>query len=447
MLRHTLGSAAHFEHRCCHRPGERPAQRRQTGRGGDPAVDAAQPNGFRRGQVECLAVAAVGVQQCDQRVGDVVDRNDVGAPGVGQHDRSQPGQHGQLGQHTEEVIRPVDLVHLTGARIADHHRRPVDPVPQPRCRPHQQFGFEFRLVIWRRQLLADVEIVFGVFAVEISGHRDRRDVVQCRVEPARQLDDGTGALHVGRALLGFGGGDVVDRRTVHDVADIRAQIGDGLVGQPEARLGQLAHQRFCSFTPLVGELFEATQRRAANQDPHLGIRSGVQQTGHHAASNKPGTAGNDIAHATHRALGRSARQRSVTRSSADFSRDVAVDFFWVIPQQQLTNRGTRPVGLQHLAGGAGRTRCGHQNQRPSRVAMDGVMNERTISVSNSRPRPMVVPIWPSTCRPLNTNDAHGDGEHQTGGGHHRPEPAIARMMPVFSPAWISSLNREISSRL
>ncbi|CNI78510.1 Uncharacterised protein [Mycobacterium tuberculosis] len=28
-----------------------------------------------------------------------------------------------------------------------------------------------------------------------------------------------------------------------------------------------------------------------------------------------------------------------------------------------------------------------------------------------------------------------------------PEPAIARIVPVLSPAWISSLNREISSRL
>jgi hypothetical protein len=28
-----------------------------------------------------------------------------------------------------------------------------------------------------------------------------------------------------------------------------------------------------------------------------------------------------------------------------------------------------------------------------------------------------------------------------------PDPAIARMTPVFRPAWISSLKREISSRL
>ena len=42
--------------------------------------------------------------------------------------------------------------------------------------------------------------------------------------------------------------------------------------------------------------------------------------------------------------------------------------------------------------GRGRTRSGHQNHRPSKVAIDGVMNERTISVSNSRPSAIVVPI-------------------------------------------------------
>ena len=41
--------------------------------------------------------------------------------------------------------------------------------------------------------------------------------------------------------------------------------------------------------------------------------------------------------------------------------------------------------------GRGRTRCGHQNQRPSSAAIDGVMNDRTISVSNSRPIAIVVP--------------------------------------------------------
>jgi len=50
--------------------------------------------------------------------------------------------------------------------------------------------------------------------------------------------------------------------------------------------------------------------------------------------------------------------------------------------------------------GRRRTLCGHQNQRPRSAAMDGVMNERTISVSNNSPRPMVVPIWPRIRRSL-----------------------------------------------
>ena len=65
--------------------------------------------------MERLAVATVGVHEGDQRVDDVVDRDDVGAAGVGQHDRREPGQNRELGQHAEEVVRPVDLVHLTGA--------------------------------------------------------------------------------------------------------------------------------------------------------------------------------------------------------------------------------------------------------------------------------------------------------------------------------------------
>ncbi|SIK46170.1 Uncharacterised protein [Mycobacteroides abscessus subsp. abscessus] len=50
-------------------------------------------------------------------------------------------------------------------------------------------------------------------------------------------------------------------------------------------------------------------------------------------------------------------------------------------------------GCGVLGGGSGRVRTfsGHQNQRPRMVAMAGVMNDRTTRVSNSRPRPIVVP--------------------------------------------------------
>src|ERR1700710_1926109 len=58
--------------------------------------------------------------------------------------------------------------------------------------------------------------------------------------------------------------------------------------------------------------------------------------------------------------------------------------------------------------GAGTGRCrtivGHQNHFPRSAAMDGVINERTTRVSNSRPRPIVVPTWPMTVSSLTDID-------------------------------------------
>lgn len=47
---------------------------------------------------------------------------------------------------------------------------------------------------------------------------------------------------------------------------------------------------------------------------------------------------------------------------------------------------------------------GHQNHRPSSPARDGVINERTMSVSNNRPRPMVLPACPIELKSLATMD-------------------------------------------
>jgi hypothetical protein len=58
-------------------------------------------------------------------------------------------------------------------------------------------------------------------------------------------------------------------------------------------------------------------------------------------------------------------------------------------KERTTGRG--PTGRSRKLAGRGRTFCGHQNQRPSSAVMDGIMNARTTNVSNTRPRPMVVP--------------------------------------------------------
>ena len=97
--------------------------------------------------------------------------------------------------------------------------------------------------------------------------------------------------------------------------------------------------------------------------------------------------------------------------------------------------------------GRGRTRTGHQNHRPSNAAIDGVMNARTTSVSKSRPRANVVPIWPRIRRSAKTNDAMVAAKTSPADVTTDPLPAMARTMPVLRPAWISSLKRAINSRL
>ena len=84
------------------------------------------------------------------------------------------------------------------------------------------------------EVLCHIEIGLGVFTREGACHRDRRDVVQGRVEPAGQPDDGAGALDVGGALFGLAGGDVVDRRGMHHMVDTD-EFGDGLIAESQTR--------------------------------------------------------------------------------------------------------------------------------------------------------------------------------------------------------------------
>ena len=75
------------------------------------------------------------------------------------------------------------------------------------------------------------------------------------------------------------------------------------------------------------------------------------------------------------------------------------------------------------------------------------MNDRTTSVSKSSPSMMVEPIWPAMRRSLLIIDPMVKANTSPAAVTTPPVPPMERMMPVFSPAWISSWNRETSSRL
>ncbi|SIK42803.1 Uncharacterised protein [Mycobacteroides abscessus subsp. abscessus] len=167
--------------------------------------------------MEGLPVASLLMHQLNGGIDDVVDGNDVGASGPGQHHGCKAGQLGELGEDSKEVVRTVDLVHLTGPGIPDDDGGSVNPVPQTGFRTHQQFGLELGLVIGRRQVLIDVEVVFGELAFIASRDRDGRDVVQDGPGALGQCDHRASALDVGGALCLVVDRDVVDRGAVDDV--------------------------------------------------------------------------------------------------------------------------------------------------------------------------------------------------------------------------------------
>ncbi len=87
-----LRAAPCLEHRGDHRAGECPPRRGQSGLLGHCLVDAAQSHRLWCGQMEGPPVRechVVLVDQGDERIHHVVDRDDVGASGVGQQDRGQ----------------------------------------------------------------------------------------------------------------------------------------------------------------------------------------------------------------------------------------------------------------------------------------------------------------------------------------------------------------------
>ena len=75
------------------------------------------------------------------------------------------------------------------------------------------------------------------------------------------------------------------------------------------------------------------------------------------------------------------------------------------------------------------------------------MNERTTKVSNSKPRPMVVPTWPIIRKSLTTIEAIVKANTRPAFVTTLPVPPIARMIPVFIPAAISSFIRDTNNRL
>ena len=215
---------------------------RRVAGAGERVEHVAGPLRARVDEVERLPVEAGLVRDVVDRRGDPVDRHDV-RPADLEADQREPLRQrvARLLHRLEEVVRPVDLVHLAGARVADHDRRPVDaPGARDAC-PHELLGLELGLVVRRGQLLALVEHVLGEVALVAAGDGDRGAVVEDpRLQVVGEVDRVLRAADVEQRVLRLVGGHVVDRGEVEEVVDLAAQrVAHGGV-DAQQRLGEVA---------------------------------------------------------------------------------------------------------------------------------------------------------------------------------------------------------------
>ena len=264
--------------------------------------DLARTEGIGISEVEDLAVEAVGVRDVVHRLGDEVDRDDVDLAPLdadARHPRRQ--QVPRPLEQLEEVVGPVDLVHLAGLGVPDDDARAVDPPRHLRLVPHDALGLvlglEVRVVL---DVVGLVEHVLGERALVEAGRGDRADHVEVvHVELVRQLRRLAGALDV-RDALGLGvGGHVVDRGEVEEVVDVALQVGDHVVAQAQLLLGEVADDRddpVLVGAPARAQLLEPAAGSLAHQ--HVDRAVALQQLLDQVATDEPGPTGDEVAHLT-----------------------------------------------------------------------------------------------------------------------------------------------------
>lgn len=169
-------------------------------------------------------------------VGDEVDRDEVGVAKLGPDERKPPRQ--VVPEHLdrrEEVVGPVDLVHLAGPGVTDDDRGAVDPPRHLRLGAGDLLGLELGPVVGVLELLALVEHVLPEQPLVASGDGDRGRVVK-RPRPDRvgQFHGVARALDVGDPVAVVIDGQVVDRRQVEEVGDAHLlEAGEVLVRDPQ----------------------------------------------------------------------------------------------------------------------------------------------------------------------------------------------------------------------
>ena len=174
-----------------------------------------------------------------ERVHHEVHGHDVHAPTLQPHG-GHPGRQ-QLTQaldELEEVVGPVDLVHLAGLAVAHHHGGAVHGPRHLAVLAHDFFtlvlGLEVRVV----QALGLVEHVFTEHAFVQAGGCDGGDMVEVpRIDGLGQVHRVARAFDVHGHLGFFIGSQVVHRSQVVEVIDLALELLH-IVGRHAQLLGR-----------------------------------------------------------------------------------------------------------------------------------------------------------------------------------------------------------------
>ncbi len=234
------------------------------------------------------------------RLDDEVDRDDVDLASLDARHR-HPLRDGvaNAADQLEEVVGPVDLVHLAGLGVADDDAGAIDP-PRTRALVADHalglvLGLEVGVGV---DVLSLVEHVLAPGALVKAGRGDRADHVDAAcLDRLGELDHVAGALDVGDAL-GLGvGGHVVDRRQVKKVVDLASEALDVGVGDPETCFGEIADDGDDAVgvgAPAVEQLFQATLGALADKDVDRALA--LEQKLDQIASDEAGRTGYEVAH-------------------------------------------------------------------------------------------------------------------------------------------------------
>ena len=233
----------------------------------------------------------------DEVAGHQVEVDARGVAGQRHH-----GHASLAGDELQRVVRPVVLLGLAGAAVADDHRGPVDRHRHAGLARlgDDPLGLVLGVLVVVGEALAQLQVVLEEEARVAAGDVAGADVLQPHelVGAAREVDDVPGALDVHRPGELGGDGQVVHRGEVEDLQGPAPQ-GRGLVlVEPEPRPGDVPDDE--TGAPGQGRLggLETLERPPRLVEPALlhqrhGLRVGgaAQRARQQGAAEEPGEAG------------------------------------------------------------------------------------------------------------------------------------------------------------